>query len=364
MSEGPFPTQHTYVGPAEDVLVLVGQELRQARQRRGEDLYDVADHLRIKPSYLFALEQGDHASMPAAPYALGFLRSYADHLGLDGQKLARRIKAGRPSAVAKPELHYPLPPTAERRPTLLTAMAALVVVGLGYGGWSYLTGSRTVGEPETVAVAPVLTTDRVPAAQEMASLPAPVSSPAAPTAGSPDLDALVRLDATHSPDAVPPLAGPAAPGGAAVSGQPAAPLPPATGTPQALAATDPAAAVVPGSPVEPAPAAAAVAVDTGRPDPGVGAALAGEARVVLIATETSWIQVRSADRQFSRSRLMQAGEHFPLPDRSDLALSTGNAGGLRVMVDGSQLQPLGARGAVLRNVPLDPSVLKARTTLQ
>jgi cytoskeleton protein RodZ len=183
-------------------------------------------------------------------------------------------------------------------------------------------------------------------------------------AGAPDLNVLIRLDATRPPDAVPPLAIPAAPGGATVPGQLASPVPPAPPAPQELAATDPATAVVPGSPVEPVAESAPVAADTGRPDPGVGAALASEARVVLIATETSWIQVRSADRQFSRSRLMQAGEHFPLPDRSDLALSTGNAGGLQVMVDGSQLQPLGARGAVLRNVPLDPSALKARTIQQ
>ena len=42
----------------------VGAQLRQARLERGEDLNDVAQHLRIKSSYLFGIEQGDLSAMP------------------------------------------------------------------------------------------------------------------------------------------------------------------------------------------------------------------------------------------------------------------------------------------------------------
>src|SRR5690606_38797488 len=104
----------------------IGRELRALREQRGEDLYDVADLLRIKPAYLLALEQGDHARLPGIPYAHGFLRSYAEHLGLDGQKLVRRLKAAgavpaAPAAPAAPA--FRVPTAEERRPTMVVALA-------------------------------------------------------------------------------------------------------------------------------------------------------------------------------------------------------------------------------------------------
>ena len=62
---------------------------------RGEDLEDVAEYLRIRPSYLDALEQGDLSAMPGSTYALGFLRSYAHYLGFDGDELIAQIRSQR-----------------------------------------------------------------------------------------------------------------------------------------------------------------------------------------------------------------------------------------------------------------------------
>ena len=359
MSPRPNVNLAADVPSAEDVIVLVGRELRAARQRRGEDLYDVADLLRIKPSYLFALEEGDYAPIPGLPYAYGFLRSYADHLQLDGQKLIPRIKAGRPSMSAQSQPAYPVPPTSERRPSMVMALAALVVIGLGYGGWSYLIGQR---DPviEVVSAPPAFPPSQavlpsVPPVDVAAAKPdhLPVSPAATVATALPALDQPRTLPTDAPGPAAAPDAGgatPVAPGG-----------PPGVAAVASAGANDLASAPDASAPVDVAADAPSQPADEGRPNPGVGAASASEARVVLVATEASWIQVRSADRQFSRSRLMEAGEHFPLPDRADLALWTGNAGGLAVMVDGVQVPPLGARGAVLKNVPLDPAALKART---
>ena len=55
------------------------------------------------------------------------------------------------------------------------------------------------------------------------------------------------------------------------------------------------------------------------------------------ARESSWIQVRSAARDWVRTRTLQPGERFVLPDRADLALWTGNAGGVELLVDGQSV---------------------------
>jgi cytoskeleton protein RodZ len=344
MSPGSTPFDNVQESGGEDVAVLIGRELRAARQRRGEDLYDAAGLLRIKPSYLHALEEGDHAALPGMPYLSGFLRSYAEHLGLDAHKLVWRLKGARPAMRAQAPLPRPVPAAEERRPSLVILTAILVLCGAGYGGWSYL-ASQIEPPVEAVAEAPVVL-PVITAAQE--------PPPAPPTVAAP-------------PDALPPLPAPVPAGQA---GQPVVPADPAA--PVAVAALPSSAptamdmpAVAAPAPVEATPVATAAAeADEGRPNPGVGAAIAGEARVVLVATEPAWIQIRSADRQFSRSRLMEAGERFLLPERGDLALWTGNAGGLQVMVDGVELAPLGPRGAVLRNIPLDPAALKARPGVQ
>jgi cytoskeleton protein RodZ len=83
-------------------------------------------------------------------------------------------------------------------------------------------------------------------------------------------------------------------------------------------------------------------------------------RVTLLAHEPSWIQVRSNDREFLRTKTLEAGERFPLPNRADLALWTGNAGGLEIIVDGRSIGMLGARGRVLKDVSLAPDALRSR----
>ena len=111
----------------------IGQRLREARLARGEELWAIAAHLCIKPGYLAALEDGDFAAMPGRPYASGFLRSYADHLALDGNLLVAQLK---PSSRA---MAMPARPHLERRrsswvQTVIMTSAALMLAGTLWTG--------------------------------------------------------------------------------------------------------------------------------------------------------------------------------------------------------------------------------------
>ena len=70
----------------------VGTILRQARQSLGEDLRQSAGYLRIREPYLRAIEDGRYEDLPGRAYAVGFVRAYAIHLGLDGDKVVERFK--------------------------------------------------------------------------------------------------------------------------------------------------------------------------------------------------------------------------------------------------------------------------------
>jgi cytoskeleton protein RodZ len=63
----------------------IGNSLREARSRRAVDLNQAELATKIRVKYLRALEEERFEQLPSTTYVKGFLRTYADYLGLDGQ---------------------------------------------------------------------------------------------------------------------------------------------------------------------------------------------------------------------------------------------------------------------------------------
>ncbi|HUZ62444.1 MAG TPA: RodZ domain-containing protein [Acetobacteraceae bacterium] len=75
--------------------------------------------------------------------------------------------------------------------------------------------------------------------------------------------------------------------------------------------------------------------------------------IAVRTTQDAWISVMDAQGQPVMSRLMHAGENW-IPPRPGLLLTTGNAGGTELVVNGVAGPPLGARSAILHAIPLAP----------
>lgn len=73
----------------------IGRFLEQARKERGLSLEEVEQATKIRKRYLAGLESEDFAMLPDAVYAQGFLKTYANFLGLDGEALSRQLKSRR-----------------------------------------------------------------------------------------------------------------------------------------------------------------------------------------------------------------------------------------------------------------------------
>jgi cytoskeleton protein RodZ len=73
-------------------LETVGQDLRKARQRKGEDLAQISAVLKIRKDYLDALEESKFEAIPGRAYVIGFIRAYAQYLGLDPNECIERVK--------------------------------------------------------------------------------------------------------------------------------------------------------------------------------------------------------------------------------------------------------------------------------
>src|SRR3954470_21493988 len=84
---------------SEAPLETVGQDLRAARLKRGDEIAQVSRALKIRKDHLEALEEDRLEDLPGKTYAIGFVRSYARHLGLDAAEYVERFKqdiSGRP----------------------------------------------------------------------------------------------------------------------------------------------------------------------------------------------------------------------------------------------------------------------------
>jgi cytoskeleton protein RodZ len=289
-----------------------GGDLRAARERLGWPIEALSAALRIRLAHLEALEEGRIDLLPGNAYAVGFLRSYARALGLDPDEIARRFKAEASEVNRRTELVFPAPMPQRGVPAGAVILLGLVLAIGAYAGWYRLSGDGRL-PAETVTPVP----ERLASLAEQAIPPVPPAAPPAPVVVA------------------------AAP--------PAAPVP----------APEVAAPPVPS--ISPSSAAAAVPAPQVVASPAVPqeASAADQPRIVVMATADAWLQVR--DRSGGGvllNKILHTGETWPVPPRANLVLTTGNAGGTQLVVDGVATPVPGGAGAVRRDLPLDPELIK------
>jgi transcriptional regulator with XRE-family HTH domain len=110
--------------------------LRSTREKRRISLEDVAEATRIRVGFLEALENGDYALLPGPAYASGFLRNYAQFLGLHPDDVVDEYRARQPSAApaVKPATRV-LASGYDRQVRTRLVWALLAVVALLAGGY-------------------------------------------------------------------------------------------------------------------------------------------------------------------------------------------------------------------------------------
>ncbi len=301
----------------------LGAQLRDTRQGLGWGVPELAASLRIRREYLEAIEDGRMSDLPGTTYALGFVRAYASALGLNGDQMAARFRAETDEVARKPPLSFPAPVPQRGVPAGALMLLGLVILAGAYAGWYWVSDH---GHTPAQVVPPIPDRLTAPAAEK--SPPSPQVASILPTA-TPSAEAPAEAKS--------PPPSPAPPGN-----------PPATGT----AAPAPAAA-----PAAPPPAAAAAPPPA--PPAQAAATLPAGTRIVIRATADSWITVKQKAGPALLSKLMHAGDVYAVPAGTPgLTLTTGNAGGTELDVDGTPVPGLGANGMVRRNLPLDPDALK------
>jgi cytoskeletal protein RodZ len=109
----------------------LGERLVAAREARGIDLLRAERETKIRRAYLAALERGDFAALPGAVYVRGFLRNYAQYLGLDPEEAVAQWHRDAPAGVPEPAIVMPQALAAPRKGLVLSSgiiVAAVVTL--------------------------------------------------------------------------------------------------------------------------------------------------------------------------------------------------------------------------------------------
>ncbi|PCI56843.1 MAG: hypothetical protein COB36_00795 [Alphaproteobacteria bacterium] len=125
--------------------VDVGEALRRTRIYYRQSLEDIEAALRIRACQIDAIENGDMDELPGRVYAIGFVRSYAEHMGLDGAKVVQLFKAQYMDGQAKLLLSFPVLASETKTPALWLVVISLLVFSMFFIGAHMLNGHA----PET-----------------------------------------------------------------------------------------------------------------------------------------------------------------------------------------------------------------------
>ncbi|KUF11602.1 RodZ domain-containing protein [Pseudoponticoccus marisrubri] len=368
----------------DDFALRLGDVMRGERATLGKSLLDVQRELRIKASYIAAIENCDPSAFDTPGFIAGYVRSYARYLGMDPDEAFAAFCAesgfsvahgmsDQASVVRKPALDQVRPrsrdPLAEPRMPFAPANDSLfsriepgaiasslvllaLIGGIGYGGYSVLQEVQRVRvtpvdqtpvvlseiDPLDAALAPRDEAETATQDETIAGVFTPPSGAAFDRLYRPqalDVPVLVARDApisTLDPGSVGLFSDSATPSLPRVQDSSNAAIALAEG----LAEGD----------------ETLRQVRAEAPNLGQG--------VLVMATDEAWVEIKDESGKVLYSRIMQQGDSYAVPrDAREPRIAIGQAGGIYFAVDGTPFGPSGRPGRYAE-VALDAAALKER----
>lgn len=334
--------------------------LRAARLERGDDLYMIAEYLCIKPSFLIALENSRYDEFPADAYVIGFLRTYANFLGLDGKEAIDRYRYEMAGQRHKPVLFMPTPVSEGRAPSIFVLIGAAFAALLIYSLWYAISSpSAPVVPPDLSEAVATTPPKQTPPTSLPSSEPTPLPSKTnvheekpAPTPQSLPKESIDKkgaqakapmLDEVEEDEEKDIL------------------TPPQLALPSVVVYTDGKDGTTSIHVSSEENSKAKNTEDTAKTeetDQKYTNQIISTSRVAIRAVEDSWILIATNDGKTIYDHVLKPGEAYSVPDIPGLLLTTGNGRGIILSLDGQDLPQLATeRAQVVRNILLDPDRL-------
>ncbi len=352
----------------DDFDLRLGDLMRGERATLGKSLLDIQRELKIKATYIAAIENADVTAFETPGFIAGNVRSYARYLGMDPDwafakfcreanfEMAHGMSAAASSASLTAlrarqnaaegrdgfaDLNGSFMPQGESlfarvEPGAVGSVAVLIALigALGYGGWTVLQ------EVQRVQLSPV---DQAPS----------VVADLDPLADVQGLATLARKPATNDAAAAEMLA---------ANGGTADPLdrlyqPQALDVPVLTARDGPISAINPRT-TGALPATVALLDGSTSVDAPVQVVADAKPGVEVLAVRPSWVRISAADGTVLFEKILDAGERYAVPPLQEAAqLRSGNSGSIYFVVNGQTFGPAAPGAQVIKNVPLSPEAL-------
>lgn len=361
----------------DDFELRLGDLMRGERATLGKSLLDVQRELKIKATYIAAIENADVSAFETQGFVAGYVRSYARYLGMDPDWAFRKfcveanftVAHGMSAAASSPtitskrsvqEFGDPLAnpnatfvPRSESvfariEPGAVGSLAVLVALigAIGYGGWSVLQ------EVQRVQLAPV---DQAPAVvaeiDPLAGVKpvAPIVAEVAPQATDPATEtALAEAETSAQPDLMDRIYRPQA-----------LDVPVLTSRDGPIASIDPREVGTFATPNAGAELASAVDGAVAEAlDAGVQVVADAAPQLEILAVRPSWVRVQSADGTVLFEKILDAGERYTVPQLEEApVLRAGNSGSVYFAVNGKTYGPAAPGASVVKNLALSADSL-------
>ena len=311
-------------------MASFGESLRREREMRGVSLEEISATTKINLRFLQALEAEDFAKIPGGIFTRSFLRTYADYLGLDTERIMAEYQLVAPPAVEGISNFNKISLPQDHRESLGRFVPWLVAVPLLAAGYALHRYSRRTPEiPVSVPVAAPVSSAPVQTTQNEPVSPSPQSTePVAASSGmqdstnsaaQPDKTSIPRGEslagAEHSPSGGQPNLNAQGATGAATTGLENAP----------------------GNRGEPS---------SGTPA-GLSAASQGDLVLEVATTERAWVAV-DADGKTIFQRTLDPNDVKTFTAKDSFEIWTGNAQGTVLTLNGTKQKPLGREGEIKR----------------
>ncbi len=306
--------------------MTVGDILRRAREHYGQSLPDIEQALHIRLCQIEAIETGEFDKLPGKVYAIGFVRTYAEYLGLDGHRMVQLFKVQYAGKTVDPELHFPAAASETKLPSKWLLLFCLILAVLIFSGWWAMNDRDRSIVSDLPSVSEAFRVEKPVYNSMDSSLKDPVGEAVESAVDETVKDSPVVTSFESAQFAI-----------AAPQENSLAALPVVEGQ-EDMGRTE--------------KEVTSSAIPVPRPPQRKG--------ITLNVLRNSWVEIKDQSGKLLLSRVLEAGDRYYVPNRPDLTISLGNAAGVQLEVDGVTLKPLGRAGDVLKNLPLDSKYLKEK----
>lgn len=281
--------------------------LAEARISAKKSLSQASKALNIQIYHLKAIEEGNLNALPEDVYTLGFVRSYANYLGLDRAKCVKDYKEQILFASThKPVLAAPSPLSESMVPKRAMLILSFILVVGGYIGWLYV--SEQADHKDKIVHDMQVFENEEENDSSLSNAEPEVEDPFEYEEQAIDANPQgahnkqnVQIESVRQEDK-----------------KAETPLASSSSTEESSVSPD----------------------------------------IVIVASQRSWIEIKDKEKILYRG-ILKEGESYPVPKGEELMFATGNAGGVSFLIKGEKTAPLGQTGQVMRKVPLTKESLSA-----